>query len=307
MLNLLGGAVRGTGNMTLPSAVIGSSVLAHIVLSPLLIFGWGPVPALGPAGAGWGLTLSFGAGSLVLIAYLRSSRSLITLAFRGVPLEWSLFAEILKVGVPGLVNVAITNISVVLLTGIAGRLGTEAAIGYAMGARLEYILIPLGFGFGTAIVAMVGTNWGAKQYPRARQIAWTGAATVATTCAVIGLFAALFPEIWFGLFSTDAEVIRIGTLYLQIVGPIYGFYGLGIALHFAMQGFGSVVLIVVANGVRLLASAGGALIAIYWFDLGAIGFFLAVAIGFCAFAAMAVSIMLRVTEPANTPDRHCVN
>jgi Na+-driven multidrug efflux pump len=106
---------------------------------------------------------------------------------------------------PGLVNGAITNMSVVLLTGIAGRLGTEAAIGYAMGARLEYILIPLGFGFGTAIVAMVGTNWGAKQYPRARQIAWTGAATVATTCAVIGLFAALFPEIWFGLFNTDAE------------------------------------------------------------------------------------------------------
>jgi Na+-driven multidrug efflux pump len=179
----------------------------------------------------------------VLIAYLRSSRSLITLAFRGVPLEWSLFAEILKVGVPGLGNVAITNMSVVLLTGIAGRLGTQAAIGYAMGARLEYILIPLG----------------------------------------------------------------VGTLYLQIVGPIYGFYGLGIALHFAMQGFGSVVLIVVANGVRLLASAGRALIAIYWFDLGAIGFFLAVAIGFCAFAAMAVSIMLRVTEPANTPDRDCVN
>jgi len=61
-----------------------------------------------------------------------------------------------------------------------------------------------------------------------------------------------------------------------------------------MQGFGRVVLIVAANGVRLLASAGGALIGIYWFDLGAIGFFVAVAIGFCAFAAMAVSIMLRV-------------
>jgi Na+-driven multidrug efflux pump len=307
MLNLLGGAVRGTGNMILPSAVIGSSVLAHILISPLLIFGWGPVPALGPAGAGWDLTLSFGAGSLVLIAYLRSSRSLITLAFRGVPLQWDLFAEILKVGVPGLINVAITNMSVVLLTGIAGHLGRESAIGYAMGARLEYILIPLGFGFGTAIVAMVGTNWGAKEYRRAREIAWTGAATVATTCATIGLFAALFPEMWLGLFSTDAEVIRIGTLYLQIVGPIYGFYGLGIALHFAMQGFGNVVLIVAANGARLLVSAGGALIGVYWFDLGTIGFFVAVAIGFCGFAAMAVNIMLRVREPARTADRDRVN
>src|SRR6266576_307975 len=301
MLNLLGGAVRGTGNMTLPSTVIVSSVLAHVLISPLLIFGWGPVPALGPAGAGWGLTIPFGTGSLVLIAYLRSSRSLIALAFRGVPLQWALFAEILKVGIPGLINVAINNMSVVLLTGIAGHLGKDVAIGYAMSARLEYILIPLGFGFGTAIVALVGTNWGAKQYRRAREIAWTGAATVATACATIGLLAALFPQTWLGLFSSDDEVIRIGTRYLEIVGPIYGCYGIGMALFSAMQGFGRVVLIVVANGVRLLASAGGALIGVYWFDLGAIGFFVAVAIGFCAFAGMAVSIMLRVKEPANTP------
>ena len=77
---------------------------------------------------------------------------------------------------PGLINIAITNLSVVVLTGIAGQLGREAAIGYAMGARLEYILQPVAFGFGTAIVAMVGTNWGARQYRRAREIAWTGAA-----------------------------------------------------------------------------------------------------------------------------------
>jgi Na+-driven multidrug efflux pump len=113
MLNLLGSAVRGTGNMSLPAAVIVGSVIAHVLISPLLIFGWGPLPALGPAGAGWGLMMSFGAGSLVLFAYLRSPRSLVTLAFRGVPLQWGLFAEILKVGVPGLINVFITNLSVV--------------------------------------------------------------------------------------------------------------------------------------------------------------------------------------------------
>ena len=125
MLNLLGSAVRGTGNMGLPAGVIVGSVIAHVLISPLLIFGWGPLPALGPAGAGWGLMMSFGAGSLVLLAYLRSSRSLVTLAFRGVSLQWGLFAEILKVGVPGLINVIITNLSVVLLTGIAGHLGTR--------------------------------------------------------------------------------------------------------------------------------------------------------------------------------------
>jgi len=294
LLNLLGSAVRGTGNMGLPAGVIVGSVIAHVVLSPVLIFGYGPLPALGPAGAGWGLTISFGAGSLVLIAYLRSSRSLIRLAFRGIRLRRALFAEILKVGVPGLINVLITNLSVVLLTGIAGHLGREVAIGYAMGARLEYILIPLAFGFGTAIVAMVGTNWGAGRYARAYRIAWTGGATVAAACAAIGVTVALAPGAWMGLFTHDDAIIRIGALYLQIVGPIYGCYGLGMALYFATQGFGSVILTVTANAARLLVSTVCALAAIHWLDLGIHGFFVAIAGGFCIYAVLTTAAVLRV-------------
>jgi putative MATE family efflux protein len=303
MLNLLGSAVRGTGNMGLPAGVIVGSVVAHVLISPVLIFGWGPVPALGPAGAGWGLIIPFGAGSLVLIAYLRSSRSLVNLPFRGVALQWRLFAEILKVGVPGLINVTINNLSVVLLTGIAGHLGREVAIGYAMGARLEYILIPLAFGFGTAIVAMVGTNWGAKQYDRAYKIAWTGGATVGSACALIGVIVAAFPGLWLGLFTSDNGIIGVGASYLQIVGPIYGFYGLGMALYFATQGLGSVVWTVTANAVRLLANTGCALIAIYWFDLGPIGFFVSIAGGFCAYAAVTSVALFRVKKFSATPMR----
>ena len=297
MLNLLGSVVRGTGNMSLPAAVIVGSVIGHVVISPVLIFGWGPMPALGPAGAGWGLMIPFGAGSLVLLAYLRSSCSLVTLVFRGVPLRRELFIEILKVGVPGLINVTITNLSVVLLTGIAGHLGRDVAIGYAMGARLEYILIPLAFGFGTAIVAMVGTNWGAKQYRRANQIAWTGGATVAAACASIGLIVAFFPGLWMGLFTSDVEIVRVGGLYLKIVGPIYGFYGLGMALYFATQGFGSVIWTVSANAVRLLVSTGCALVSIYWVGLGAIGFFAAIAGGFCAYAAATSVAIFSLKHP----------
>jgi putative MATE family efflux protein len=300
MLNILANAVRGTGNMTLPGFVIMGSVIAHILISPALIFGWGPIPALGPAGAGLGLMAPFGVGSLVLIAYLRSPRALITLNLRGVALQWSLFAEILKVGVPGLINSGITNLSVALLTGIASHLGREAAIGYAMGARLEYVLIPIGFGFGTAISAMVGTNWGAGQYRRARSIGWTGAATVAATFATIGMVVALFPEMWMGLFSNDEQVVRLGTSYLQIMGPIYGFYGLGTALFFVTQGIGSNMWTMIANAVRLVVSAAGALIAIYWLDLGQVGFFVAVAGGFCAYAMLATGATLRVKEPAAT-------
>jgi putative MATE family efflux protein len=298
MLNLLGNAVRGTGNMSLPAAVIVGAVIVHVLISPALIFGWGPVPALGPAGAGWGLIGPFGAGSVVLVAYLRSSRSLVTLSFRGARLRWRLFAEILKVGVPGLLNTTITNLSVVLLTGIAGNLGRDVAIGYAMGARLEYILIPLAFGFGTAIVAMVGTNWGAGNYDRAYRIAWTGGATVGMASAAVGVIAALFPRLWMGLFTDDGEIVRVGASYLRIVGPIYGLYGFGMALYFATQGFGNVVRTVTANGVRLLVSVASALIAARWLDVGATGVFVGIAAGFCVYAALTCAAVLRVRRPA---------
>src|SRR5690242_17709805 len=221
VLNLLGNAVRGTGNMSLHAGVLVGCVVAHIAISPVLIFGAGPLPALGPAGAGWGLVLPFAAGAIVMIAYLRSSRSVVRLSFRGMRPRWALFADILKVGVPGLINTALTNLSVVVLTGIAGQFGPEAAIGYGMGARLEYIMQPIAFGFGTAIVAMVGTNWGARQYGRARTIAWTGATTIALLCGTLGFIVAVQPGLWLGLFSSDDEVARVGAMYLRIVGPVY--------------------------------------------------------------------------------------
>lgn len=195
VLDLLGNAVRGTGNMSLHASVLVGCVVAHIAMSPILIFGLGPLPALGPAGAGRGLIIPFSAGCVVMICYLRSSHAIVRLNFGGMKPRWELFADILKAGVPGLVNTAITNLSVVALTGIAGQLGRDAAIGYAVGARLEYILQPLAFGFGTAIVAMVGTNRGARRYQRAREIAWTGAITIASLCGATGLVVALWPAL----------------------------------------------------------------------------------------------------------------
>ena len=297
--NLLGNAVRGTGNMSLPASVLVGCVLVHIAISPVLIFGFGPLPALGPAGAGWGLVIPFAGGGAVMIWYLRS-RAIVRLNFRGVTPRWELFADILKVGVPGLINIAITNLSVVVLTGIAGQFGRDTALGYAMGARLEYIMQPIAFGFGTAIVAMVGTNWGARQYRRARKIAWTGAGIVAVLCGTIGATVAIRPALWIGLFSDSADVARIGALYLHIVGPAYLCFGLGLGLFYVTQGVGRAVAAMNANAVRMLASASGGLIAIWWLDLGLAGFFAAVAAGFCLYAALLVRAVIRVKAPDAT-------
>ena len=167
-----------------------------------------------------------------------SGRSLVRLSLSDLRLRGRLFGEILRVGAPSLLSNVKANLTVVLLTGFVGPFGTTALAGYGMGARLEYLQIPLVFGFGSALVTMVGTNIGAGQRARAERIAWTGAGMAAALTGAIGLGAALVPRAWLGLFSTDSQVLQRGAMYLRIVVPVYGFFGLGLALYLASQGAG---------------------------------------------------------------------
>jgi len=283
LFNTLGSVVRGTGNMALPAAVMTASAVIYVGLSPALILGWGPFPRLGIAGAGAASVASFGLGALALMAFLFSGRSLVTLTLRGARLRRALFWDILRVGAPGSLNTVLTNLTVVLLTGLVGPFGATALAGYGMGARLEYLLIPLVFGLGSSLVTMVGTNVGAGQLARAEHVAWVGAGLAAGFTGSIGLVAALFPRAWLGLFSTDPDVLAAGARYLTLVGPVYGFFGLGLALYFASQGAGRLAWPLVAGFARLVIAALGGWLAIHQLGAGLSGVFIAIAVALVVF------------------------
>jgi putative MATE family efflux protein len=248
--NLLASALRGAGNVRVPAVVTFVGALATLALSPLLIFGWGFVPALGVAGAGVAMITFNVAAAAVLAVYLRSSRSPLRLGWGR--LEGRLFADILRVGLPSAVGTVVTNLAVVVTTGLVGPAGRDAIAGYGLASRLDYLLIPIAFALGTALVTMVGTNVGAGHVVRARRIAWTGAAVSAGTLAAIGLVAAAFPSAWIGLFSREPEVLGVGAQYLTHVAPFYAFVGLGMALYFASQGAGRIGWPLTASFARLL-------------------------------------------------------
>jgi Na+-driven multidrug efflux pump len=266
LFNTLASVVRGSGNMVLPAVVVlgGSPVL--LVLSPALIFGWGPFPQLGVSGAALAVVAYYAGGALAFLGYLLSPRSLVRLSPRTIRFQRALFGDILRIGAPSLLNNIQTNLTVVLLTALVGSFGTFALAGYGMGARLEYLQIPLVFGFGSALVTMVGTNMGAGLDARARRVAWTGAAMAAGVTEAIGLGAALFPHAWLTLFSAEPAVLSAGTTYLRIVGPTYGFFGLGLALYFASQGAGRLLWPLLAGLSRLVVAAGGGWIALRFLD-----------------------------------------
>jgi len=190
--NLLAACLRGAGNVRFPAIVTAAGAFITLALSPLFIFGWGPVPAMGVAGAGMAL-ICFNVGSLiVLVWYMRSARSPVRLA--PARLEWRLFKEILRVGLLSAVGTVTANLTVVVTTALTGAYGRDAIAGYGLASRLDYILIPLLFALGTASVTMVGTNIGAGQQARARRIAWVGAGLSTLATGAIGLAVAAFPQ-----------------------------------------------------------------------------------------------------------------
>ena len=255
LFNSLASVIRGTGNMALPAAVTCFGVLLLIPLSPALIFGWGPFPALGIAGGAVALVSYYAAGSLALAAYLWWGKSVLRPSLRGVGLRWPLFRDILRVGlVAALVTIA-TNLTIMIGTALVGEFGPAAIAGYGTGARLEYLLVPLVFGFGGPLVAMVGTSIGAGKRERALRTAWIGAAMATVLTEAIGLAAAAFPTAWLSLFDTNPEMLDAGARYLSTVGPFYGMFGLALSLYFASQGAGRLLWPLIGNLTRLAIAA----------------------------------------------------
>jgi Na+-driven multidrug efflux pump len=264
IFNSLSAVIRGTGNMALPATVtcVGTAVL--IPLSPLLIFGWGPVPALGIAGGAVALLLNYFLGSVALAAYLWSSRSLLRPSFAKVRFRWPLFREILRLGLVGAISAAATNLTIGITTALVGGFGTAAIAGYGTASRIEYLLIPLVFGLGSPLVAIVGTCMGAGLPARALHATWIGAAIAIAMTETIGLAAAAFPGAWLTLFNSDPAMVAAGTQYLHTVGPLYGFFGLGLILYFASQGAGRLLWPVLGNVARLAVAASGGWLALRW-------------------------------------------
>jgi putative MATE family efflux protein len=256
LLNALASVIRGTGNMLVPSLAVCLGIVVLVPLSPLFIFGWGPVPAFGIAGGGIAVVLTTALTAAVLAWYLFSGRSVVRL--RRTPLRAAFFADILRVGAVGAISTLQTTLTVALTTGLVGAHGgPDAVAGYGTGARLEYLLIPLVFGLGAPMVALVGTNIGAGQQKRALRIALIGGALAFAISEAVGLAAAIWPEAWLGLFGTDARMLEAGVAYLRIVGPTYGFFGLGLSLYFASQGAGRLGWPLLAGLFRLLVAVGG--------------------------------------------------
>lgn len=251
LLNTLASIVRGTGNMRIPSlTLLGVSAL-QIGVGGALGLGVGPIARFGLPGVALGLVIGCATGTLFLVCYLGSGSGRLRLRVVDVRFRREMFADILKVGAIAAFSPLQSVLTVLVLTRAIASFGTEALAGYGIGARLEFLLVPIAFAVGVACVPMVGMAVGAGNIRRARQVAWTGAGVCAAALGLIGVVVASKPDLWSQLFSADAAVAAAANLYLRCAGPAFPLFGLGLCLYFASQGAGKVLGPVLASSLRL--------------------------------------------------------
>ena len=262
-VNTLSSVIRGSGNMTVPSATLLGVAVLQVAVGGALGLGWGPLPQLGMPGVAAGQVVAYAVGAAVLMVYLHSGRSRIRLRIRGTPIQRALLADILKVGALACISPLQTVLTILVLTALVAKFGTTALAGYGIGTRLEFLLVPIAFAVGVASVPLVGMAIGAGKIARARQAAWTAAAVAFGLLSVLGVVLAVFPDLWTTRFTQDPAVIASAALYFHWAGPCYGMFGLGLCLYFSSLGAGKAGGPVLAGTLRLvLVAVGGWVLAL---------------------------------------------
>jgi putative MATE family efflux protein len=305
LLSTLTSVVRGAGQAAVLALVYIAAEALHIVLVPLLMFGIGPLPPLGIAGAGIATVTSFTASSAILLWYIASGRTAIQLTLRGLRLDRRLFIEILRVGAPMSLQPILNNLALATLTGFVGALGAVQLAGFGIAVRLEYLLYPLTFGLGAGVLAMVGTNMGAGKFARAARIAWIAAGLAATITGCIGLFGVMLPDVWTSLFTTAPGIYVLAARYLSITGSAYVFLGLGLTLASSFQAAGRPLWPLIGITGRAVVVAAGGWIVVHRTGAGLDGLAAVAAAGLTVYgASLAIAFRAgfwRTPQPHTAP------
>jgi putative MATE family efflux protein len=257
LVNTLASVVRGTGDMRVPSIVLIGVATVQVVVGGGLGLGLFGLPKFGMRGVAAGQLTAFTSGALFLAWYLVSGRSRLKLNIRSFTFQRDMFLDILKVGAMSCLSPLQSVLTILIFTKILAGFGTVVLAGYGMGSRLEFLLIPIAFAFGTASIPMVGMAMGAGLVARARRVTWISGAAAGLVVGLIGLTVAINPGLWVSLFTSDPGVTAAAYSYFHWAGPGFGFFGAGVCLYFSSQGAAKVGGPVLAGTIRLVLVAVG--------------------------------------------------
>ncbi|HYF07646.1 MAG TPA: MATE family efflux transporter [Acetobacteraceae bacterium] len=278
MANTLGSILRGGGRHALAARGIVGAWIAYPPLAWALMEPLG----LGMAGLGIAFALTMTAAAAVMAVVVFRGGAGFVPSLR-TPLRAALFRRILSVGLVACAMATIANLATILVTARIAHHGAVAVAAYGISARIEFLMIPIAFGVGSALTALVGRAVGAGDWAEARRVAWAGAALALAITGPIGVLVTLFPTGVARAFTGDAAVSALAATALSVIGPALPFFGVGMALYFAAMGAGRMAWPVMAGLSRVVLAVGGGWVFSEWLGFGLTGQFVAVALGITAY------------------------
>ena len=282
----LSAVLRGMGNMRFPATLMVITSSIQVILSGGFILGWFGFPKLGVPGAAVAVLISSALMVTVILFKLRSKSIPASLRKERFQLRKILFDNIFEVAIPASLSPLLVVGTILVLTGLVGRFGTEALAGYGIGSRVEFLMIPLIFGIGSAMTSIVGANIGALNIDRAEKVGILGGSTAGFVSILIGLTLAVFPEAWIQFFTDDIKAFEVTKKYIQIVGPFYIFQGIGLSLYFASQGANAMKWPTIATIARFIIACAGGGVSVYWLELGIESIFISSSAAMAIFGLM---------------------
>lgn len=241
--------IRATGDTMTPSLIMVFSVVINIILDPLLIFGLGPFPALGIAGAAIATVIARFCSFLFSLAILSFREKLISFEFPPWSERAANWKEIAFVGVPAALVQAINPVSLGVITRLLSRFGEKVVAGFGAASRLEMLVLIVPLALGVVMAPFAGQNWGAGKISRIKKGLEYSCIISLIWGALLFLVFLFWAQPIIRLFNPDPEFVEAGSGYLKIIGFSYGFLGI---IHLSSQTFNALRKPLHAAGLNLI-------------------------------------------------------
>lgn len=238
MLFMINAIFRGAGDAAIAMRVLWLANIINILLGPCFIFGLGPFPKLGIAGAAVATNIGRGTGALYAFVRLVRKGGRFEIKREHFRLEPAIMGRLVRLSATGTFQVFIGMASWIGLVRTLSSFGTDALAGYIVGIRVIMFALLPSFGMSNAAATMVGQALGAKKPERAEQAVWKAGFYNVIFLGSVGLIFVVFARQIIGLFTHDPAVVRYGVDCLRIVASGFIFYAYGMVLTQSFNGAG---------------------------------------------------------------------
>ena len=251
LFNISSSIFRGLGDANFAMELMLISTLINVFLDPILIFGWGPIPAFGVTGAAWATTTARAIVVIIALYILFSGRRGFLIHLADFAPDFYLISKAIKVGIPGSVGQVITSFGFVVVMKAVSSFGPVIVSAYGIGNRIIGFITMVAVGIGMAVSVMVGQFIGAKRYDDAEKTVWTAFGMSMVLVGALSTLTFLYGRYITHFFINDPKVIEVGAEMFKYVSFSIPFFGSMNVFISALNGAGKSLQATTANVIRL--------------------------------------------------------